>query len=64
MGGTHEGDRATIIPWTCELLSQNKSRVWSEECQREFKGLKAAVMEEPVLTLLDFSKTSKIHTYV
>ena len=34
-----------------ELLKKNKSWVWSGECQREFKGLKAAVTEESVLTL-------------
>uniref|UniRef100_A0A3Q7EXF3 CCHC-type domain-containing protein n=1 Tax=Solanum lycopersicum TaxID=4081 RepID=A0A3Q7EXF3_SOLLC len=35
---------------------------WSEACQAAFERLKAAVMEEPVLALPDFSKAFKVHT--
>nr|XP_019070254.1 uncharacterized protein LOC109120695 [Solanum lycopersicum] len=44
-----------------ELLKKNKPWVWSEECQGEFDGLKSVVIEEPVLMLLDFTKTFEIH---
>ena len=43
-----------------ELLKKNKPWCWSVECQKVFKSLKAAIMEEPVLTLPDFSKTFEI----
>ncbi|XP_055814610.1 uncharacterized protein LOC129884317 [Solanum dulcamara] len=45
-----------------ELLKKNKLWVWSEECKESFEDLKAAVTEEPVLALLDFSKTFEMHT--
>ena len=45
-----------------ELLKKNKPWVWSEDCRKAFEGLKAAVTEEPVLTLPEFSKTFEIHT--
>ena len=35
--------------------------VWSEEYQRAFECLKAAVTEEPVMMLPNFSKTFKVH---
>ncbi|XP_055814145.1 uncharacterized protein LOC129883530 [Solanum dulcamara] len=45
-----------------ELLKKNKPWVWSEECKGTFEDLKAAVTEEPVLALPDFSKTFEVHT--
>ncbi|XP_049392467.1 uncharacterized protein LOC125856860 [Solanum stenotomum] len=45
-----------------ELLKKNKPWVWSEECQKAFESLKAAVTEESVFTLPDFSKTFKVNT--
>uniref|UniRef100_A0A3Q7IU85 Reverse transcriptase/retrotransposon-derived protein RNase H-like domain-containing protein n=1 Tax=Solanum lycopersicum TaxID=4081 RepID=A0A3Q7IU85_SOLLC len=45
-----------------ELLKKNRLWLWSEECQEAFEGLKAAVTEEPVLMLPDFTKTFEIHT--
>lgn len=44
------------------LLKKTKSWVWTELCQKVFKGLKAAVIEEPVLALPDFTKTFELHT--
>ena len=55
------GYSAKVAPLT-ELLKKNKPWVWSKECQGAFKGLKAAVIEEPVLMLPDFTKTFEIHT--
>ncbi|XP_054818995.1 uncharacterized protein LOC129318287 [Prosopis cineraria] len=52
---------ARAAPLT-ELLKKNKCWTWMEECQRAFEDLKAAVMEEPVLILPDFSKTFEVHT--
>ena len=52
---------AKAAPLT-ELLKKNKPWVWSEDCRKAFEGLKAAVTEEPVLTLPEFSKTFEIHT--
>lgn len=45
-----------------ELLKKNKPWVWSEQCQKAFESLKAAVTEEPVLMLPNFSKTFEVHT--
>uniref|UniRef100_A0A3Q7IG47 Reverse transcriptase/retrotransposon-derived protein RNase H-like domain-containing protein n=1 Tax=Solanum lycopersicum TaxID=4081 RepID=A0A3Q7IG47_SOLLC len=45
-----------------KVLKKNKSWVWSEDCQREFECLKAAVTKELVLTLPDISNSFKIHT--
>ncbi|XP_055806925.1 uncharacterized protein LOC129875680 [Solanum dulcamara] len=55
-------------------LQMDEAKVWSikewempiksEECKRAFKDLKAAVMEEPVLALPDFSKMFEGHTDV
>ncbi|XP_055824227.1 uncharacterized mitochondrial protein AtMg00860-like [Solanum dulcamara] len=45
-----------------ELLKKNKPWVWSEDCKKAFKELKAAVIEEPILALPDFSKTFEVHT--
>ena len=44
-----------------KFLNKNKPWVLSKECQRTFKGLKAAVIEELVLKMPDFSKTFEIH---
>uniref|UniRef100_A0A3Q7FNS9 Reverse transcriptase/retrotransposon-derived protein RNase H-like domain-containing protein n=1 Tax=Solanum lycopersicum TaxID=4081 RepID=A0A3Q7FNS9_SOLLC len=55
------GYSAKVAPFT-ELLKKNNLWVWNEEWQKAFKGLKAALTKEPILTLPDFSKTFKIHT--
>ncbi|MCF8701922.1 retroviral-like aspartic protease family protein, partial [Corynebacterium sp. MC-10] len=55
------GYSAKAAPLT-ELLKKNKPWVWSETCQEAFEGLKAAISEEPVLALPDFSKTFEVHT--
>lgn len=36
--------------------------VWSKKCQEAFEGLKAALLEEPILALPDFSKMFEVHT--
>ena len=46
-----------------KLLKKKNPWVWSEEFQKAFEGLKVEVMEEPVFTLPDFSKTFEVHTY-
>ncbi|XP_075077162.1 putative mitochondrial protein AtMg00860 [Nicotiana tabacum] len=56
------GYSAKAAPLT-ELLKNNKTWVWTERFQKAFEGLKAAVIEEPVLALSDFAKTFKVHTY-
>ncbi|XP_070010251.1 uncharacterized mitochondrial protein AtMg00860-like [Nicotiana sylvestris] len=46
-----------------ELIKKNKPLwVWTEHCQKAFECLKANVIEEPVLALLDFAKTFEVHT--
>uniref|UniRef100_A0A3Q7ED62 Reverse transcriptase domain-containing protein n=1 Tax=Solanum lycopersicum TaxID=4081 RepID=A0A3Q7ED62_SOLLC len=55
------GYSAIAAPLT-ELLKKNRPWLWSEECQGAFEGLKAAVIQEPVLMLPDFTKTFEIHT--
>ena len=52
---------ARAAPLT-DLLKKNKSWAWTEKCQEAFEHLKAAVMEEPVLALPDFSKPFEVHT--
>ncbi|XP_015057570.1 uncharacterized protein LOC107003812 [Solanum pennellii] len=54
------GYSAKDAPLT-ELLKKNKPWVWIEEYQRVFECLKAAMTEEPVLMLPNFSKTFKVH---
>ena len=55
------GYSAKAAPLT-ELLKKNKPWAWSTECQQAFEGLKAAITEEPVLMLPDFSKIFEVHT--
>ncbi|XP_019239538.1 PREDICTED: uncharacterized protein LOC109219535 [Nicotiana attenuata] len=55
------GYSAKAAPLT-ELLKKNEPWVWTEHCQKGFEGLKAAVMEEPVLALPHFTKTFEVHT--
>ncbi|XP_055822010.1 uncharacterized protein LOC129890490 [Solanum dulcamara] len=53
-------------------LRMDEAKVWaikewevptkSEECKEAFEDLKAAVIEEPILALPDFSKTFEVHT--
>ncbi|OIT02964.1 putative mitochondrial protein [Nicotiana attenuata] len=50
------GYSAKAAPLT-ELLKKNKPWIWTEHCQKEFEGLRAAVTEEIVLALPDFAKT-------
>ncbi|XP_070029262.1 uncharacterized protein [Nicotiana sylvestris] len=50
------GYSAKAAPLT-ELLKKNKPWVWTEHCLKAFQGLKAAVIEDPVLALPDFAKT-------
>nr|XP_016481085.1 PREDICTED: uncharacterized mitochondrial protein AtMg00860-like [Nicotiana tabacum] len=45
-----------------ELLNKNKPWVWTEHYQKAFKDLKAAITEEPVLALPNFSKIFEVHT--
>uniref|UniRef100_A0A3Q7I306 Reverse transcriptase/retrotransposon-derived protein RNase H-like domain-containing protein n=1 Tax=Solanum lycopersicum TaxID=4081 RepID=A0A3Q7I306_SOLLC len=39
-----------------DLLKKNCAWEWSDVCQAAFKRLKAAVTEEPILALPDFTK--------
>ncbi|XP_070009636.1 uncharacterized protein [Nicotiana sylvestris] len=52
----NSGYLANVAPLT-ELLKKNKPWVWMEHCQKAFEGLKAAIIEEPVLALPEFAKT-------
>ncbi|XP_022872717.1 uncharacterized protein LOC111391700 [Olea europaea var. sylvestris] len=56
-----QGYSARAAPLT-DLLKKNKTWDWSEKCQTAFDDLKAAVMEEPVLALPDFTKTFEVQT--
>ncbi|XP_075074670.1 uncharacterized protein LOC142162242 [Nicotiana tabacum] len=58
--GQANGYSAKATPLT-ELIKKNKPWVWMEHCQNAFEGLKAAVIEEPVLALPDFAKTFEVH---
>ena len=44
------------------MLKKDRDWNWSEACQTAFERLKAAVTEEPVLALSDFSKAFEVHT--
>ena len=54
---------AIAAPLT-DLLKKNCAWEWSDVCQAAFKRLKAAVTEEPILALPDFTKAFEVHTSV
>nr|GEU66337.1 hypothetical protein VITISV_008583 [Tanacetum cinerariifolium] len=54
------GYSAIASPLT-DLLKKNKAWIWDEECQAAFESLKKAVMEEPVLRLLDVTIPFELH---
>ncbi|KAE8681907.1 hypothetical protein F3Y22_tig00111298pilonHSYRG00053 [Hibiscus syriacus] len=41
---------------------EGKTWEWSEQCQKAFKDLKAAVSQEPILALPDFTMPFEMHT--
>ena len=43
-----------------DLLKKNITWHWSEECQRAFEELKKAILEEPVLALLNHTKSFEV----
>ncbi|KAF8088610.1 hypothetical protein N665_0535s0002 [Sinapis alba] len=45
-----------------DLLKKGKTWEWSERCKEAFEELKAAVSQEPVLALPDFSLPFELHT--
>ncbi|KAE8708434.1 cytochrome P450 78A7-like [Hibiscus syriacus] len=51
--------RASLL---MDLLKKGKAREWSEQCQKAFEDLKAAVSQEPVLALPDFTMSFEVHT--
>ncbi|GJU42206.1 putative nucleotidyltransferase, ribonuclease H [Tanacetum coccineum] len=53
---------STIASSLTGLLKKNKAWIWDEECQAAFESLKKAVMEEPVLRLLDVTMPFELHT--
>ncbi|GKF49385.1 putative nucleotidyltransferase, ribonuclease H [Tanacetum coccineum] len=55
------GYSAITTPLT-DLLKKNKAWIWDEECQAAFESLKKAVMEEPVLRLLDVTMPFELYT--
>uniref|UniRef100_A0A3Q7FIB0 Reverse transcriptase/retrotransposon-derived protein RNase H-like domain-containing protein n=1 Tax=Solanum lycopersicum TaxID=4081 RepID=A0A3Q7FIB0_SOLLC len=52
---------AIAAPFT-DLLKKNREWEWSDASQTAFERLKAAVTEEPVLALLDFTKAFEVYT--
>ncbi|XP_031106210.1 uncharacterized protein LOC116010851 [Ipomoea triloba] len=56
-----EGYSKRAAPLT-DLLKKGKTWVWSEDCQKAFDDLKAAVSQEPVLALPNFTKPFEVHT--
>ncbi|GJY53363.1 putative nucleotidyltransferase, ribonuclease H [Tanacetum coccineum] len=44
-----------------DLLKKNQAWIWDEECQAAFESLKKAVIEEPVLRLLDVTMPFELH---
>ncbi|XP_025664647.1 uncharacterized mitochondrial protein AtMg00860-like [Arachis hypogaea] len=56
-----KGYSAKAAPLT-DLLKKNHSWEWSNECQKAFDELKAAITEGPVLVLPDYSKVFEVHT--
>ncbi|KAE8717725.1 Detected protein of unknown function [Hibiscus syriacus] len=47
-----------------DLLKKGKAWEWSEQCQKAFEDLKAAVSQEPVLALPDFTIPFEVHADV
>ena len=56
-----KGYSAKAAPLT-DLLKKNKTWHWSEKCQHAFEQLKKAILEEPVLALLDHTKPFEVQT--
>ncbi|KAE8662634.1 cytochrome P450 78A7-like [Hibiscus syriacus] len=56
-----QGYSARASPLT-DLLKKGKVWEWSEQCQKAFENLKAAVSQEPVLALPDFTMPFEVHT--
>ncbi|KAE8661278.1 hypothetical protein F3Y22_tig00116012pilonHSYRG00001 [Hibiscus syriacus] len=56
-----QGYSARASPLT-DLLKKGKAWEWSEQCQKAFENLKAAVSQEPVLALPDFTMPFEVHT--
>ncbi|GKE34188.1 zinc finger, CCHC-type containing protein, partial [Tanacetum coccineum] len=55
------GYSAIASPLT-DLLKNNTTWIWDEECQATFESLTKAVMEEPVLRLPDVTMPFELHT--
>ncbi|GKF05975.1 reverse transcriptase, partial [Tanacetum coccineum] len=62
LGTTNQGYGVEIFSWFGELLQKVHHWIWDEECQAAFESLKKAVMEEPVLRLLDVTMPFELHT--
>lgn len=56
-----EGYSRKAAPLT-DLLKKGNTWEWSERCKEAFEELKAAVCQEPVLALPDFSLPFELHT--
>ncbi|CAA0817009.1 Uncharacterized mitochondrial protein AtMg00860 [Striga hermonthica] len=54
-----QGNSARAAPLT-DLLKKGKSWVWFDECRRAFDDLKAAMSQEHVLALPDFTKPFEV----
>ncbi|XP_015168928.1 uncharacterized protein K02A2.6-like [Solanum tuberosum] len=55
------GYSAIATPLT-DLLKKSREWEWADSCRDAFEKLKVAIIEEPVLALLDFTKAFEIHT--
>jgi len=55
------GYSAIATPLT-DLLKKSREWEWTDSCRDAFRKLKAAIIEEPVLALPDFTKAFEIHT--
>ncbi|XP_054800138.1 uncharacterized protein LOC129304486 [Prosopis cineraria] len=53
---------STIAAPLTDLLKKNKSWQWSQDCQDAFEKLKQMVVQEPVMSLPDYSKPFEVHT--
>ncbi|KAE8729756.1 cytochrome P450 78A7-like [Hibiscus syriacus] len=58
-----QGYSARASPLT-DLLKKGKTWEWSKQCQKAFEDLKAAVSQEPVLALPNFTMPFEVHTDV
>ncbi|KAE8654205.1 hypothetical protein F3Y22_tig00117056pilonHSYRG01112 [Hibiscus syriacus] len=56
-----QGYSARASPLT-DLLKKGKAWEWYEQCQKAFENLKAAVSQEHVLALPDFTMPFEVHT--